>query len=67
MCLESIHDKMLELRKDFGLHDGTYMMVMLSICTKDMSRYASMYPDVWFINCTAVEFIQINLMNQKKS
>ena len=29
------------------------MMVMLSICTKDMNKYVSMFQDIWFIDCTA--------------
>jgi hypothetical protein len=33
------------------------MMVMLSICMKEMNRYVSMFPEVWFIDCTASEFV----------
>jgi hypothetical protein len=39
------------------LHNDTQMMVMLSIRTKEMNRYVSMFPEVWFINCTADEFV----------
>jgi hypothetical protein len=52
-----MQEKMLELRRDFSLHNDTQMMVMLSICTKDMNRYVSMFPEVWFIDCTAGEFV----------
>jgi len=54
-CPEILVEKLIELRKDFGLHNDTQMMVMLSISTKDMNRYVSMYPEVWFIDCTAGE------------
>ncbi len=55
ICPEILVEKLIELRKDFGLHDDTQMLVMLSISTKDMNRYVSMYPEVWFIDCTAGE------------
>ena len=56
-CSDSILQKVLQLRKDFSIHDNTKMMVMISISTKDMHRYVSMYPEVWFIDCTAGEFV----------
>jgi hypothetical protein len=52
-CMESYMDKILQLRKDYRLHDNTQMMVLLSLCTKDMNKYVSMYPEVWFVDCTA--------------
>jgi hypothetical protein len=64
-CSDSMHNKMLELRKDFRLRNETQMMVMLSICTKDMNRNVSMYPEVWFIDCTAGEFRQTNSLSLK--
>jgi hypothetical protein len=33
------------------------MMVMLSICTKELNRYVSIFSEVWFIDCTAGEFV----------
>jgi hypothetical protein len=33
------------------------MLVMLSLSTSDMNRYVAMYPEVWFIDCTAGMFI----------
>ena len=54
-CSEILNEKILELRKDFSLHDYTKMLVMLSISTNDMNRYVSMYPKVWFIDCTSGE------------
>jgi hypothetical protein len=46
-------NKINELRKDFGLKNETKMMVMLSLSTNDMNKYIAMYPEVWFIDCTA--------------
>ncbi len=59
-CSDFLNEKILELRKDFFLHDDTKMLVMLSISTNDMNRYVSMYPNVWFIDCTAVESVYSN-------
>ena len=60
-CSDFLNEKILELRKDFSLHDDTKMLVMLSISTNDMNRYVSMYPDVWFIDCTCGESLCSNL------
>ncbi len=46
-------DKTNELREDFGLINEIKMVVMLSISTNDMNRYVAMYPEIWFIDCTA--------------
>ena len=54
-CSQILNKKNLELRKDFALHDDTKMLVMLSISTNNMNRYVSMYPKVWFIDCTSGE------------
>jgi len=54
-CSDILNEKILELRKDFALHDDTKMSVMLSISTSDMNRFVSMYPEVWFIDCTSGE------------
>jgi len=54
-CSVALNDKLLQLRKDFSLHDDTKMLVMLSISTNDMTRYVSMHPEVWFIDCTLGE------------
>ncbi len=52
-----MENKIIELRKDFGLKNNeTKMVVMLSILTHDMNRYDAMYPKVWFIDCTAGKF-----------
>jgi hypothetical protein len=31
------------------------MVLLLLIAMNDMIRYVSMYPEVWFLNCTAGE------------
>ena len=54
-CSDVLNDKILELRKDFALHDDTKMLVMLSLSTSDMNRFVSMYPEVLFIDCTSGE------------
>ncbi len=54
---DSKQEKMLELRRDFQLHNDTQLIVMLSIWTKEMNRYVSMFPEVWFSDCTAGEFV----------
>ncbi len=58
-CSMSMMDKINELRKDFGLKNETKMVVMLSISTNDMNRYVAMYPEVWFIDCTAGMLFEI--------
>ena len=54
-CSVDLNEKILQLRKDFSLHDDTKMLVMLSISTSDMNRFVSMNPEVWFIDCTSGE------------
>ena len=63
---DSVLDKMLKLRSVFWLHNVTQMMVMLSICTKEMNRYVSMFPEIWFIDCAAGEFVHSILHCLKK-
>ena len=57
-CLDSFHDKISQLRKDFRLHDNTHMMVLLSLCTKDMNKSVAMFPEVWFVDCTAGKYFE---------
>jgi hypothetical protein len=44
-----------DLRNDFLLHNETKMMLLVSLATKNMIRYVLMYPEVWFLDCTAGE------------
>jgi hypothetical protein len=62
---DSMQKKMLELRRNVWLHNDTQMIVMLSICTKEMNRYVSMFPEVWIIDCTAGEFVHSILHHLK--
>jgi hypothetical protein len=52
-CPADVNSKMLKLRMDFGIGHSNKMMVFISLATKDMVRYMSMYPEVWFMDCTA--------------
>ena len=52
-CPADVNSKLLKLRMDFGIGDSNKMLVFLSLATKDMVRYMSMYPEVWFMDCTA--------------
>ncbi len=47
--------KIQHLWNDFLLHNETKMMLLVSIATNDMIRYVLMYPEVWFLDCTAGE------------
>jgi hypothetical protein len=47
-----MRDKILELRNDFNLHNNTKMLLFISIVINDMVKYVSMYPEVWFLDCT---------------
>ncbi len=62
-CSTSMMDKINELRKDFGLNNETKMVIMLSIFTNDMNRYVAMYPEVWFIDCSAGMLFKIQCEN----
>jgi hypothetical protein len=48
--------KIQDLRDDFLLHDETKMMLLVSIATNNMIRSMSMYPEVWFLDCTVGEW-----------
>ena len=62
MCEENfpstpeMHDKIIALRNDFLIHDNTKMLLFISIATNDMIKYVSMYPEVWFLDCTYGEY-----------
>ena len=52
-CPVDVDQKLCKLRLDYGISDSKKMMVFLSLATKEMVRYMSMYPEVWFMDCTA--------------
>lgn len=51
-CTSEMITRICELRNDFLLHDNTRMLLFVSIATDDMVRMVSMYPEVWFLDCT---------------
>ena len=52
-CPVDVDQKLCKLRLDYGISESKKMMVFLSLATKEMVRYMSMYPEVWFMDCTA--------------
>jgi hypothetical protein len=48
-----ILSRVFKIWKDKFLPDSSEWMVLLSFATNEMIRYMSMYPLVWFIDCTA--------------
>ncbi len=52
--------KVQDPRNDFLLHNKTKMMLLVSIATNNMIRYVSMYPEVWFLDRTAGEWVYAN-------
>ena len=52
-CPVDVDQKLSKLRLDYGISESNKMMVFISLATKDMVRYMSMYPEVWFMDCTA--------------
>ncbi len=62
-CSTTMLDKVIALRKDFGLNNETKMLVMLSLSTNDMNRYVAMYPEIWFVDCTAGEQCQCLILS----
>ena len=59
-CTSEMRDKIIELQNDFNMHDDTKMLLFVSIATNDMVKYVSMYPEVWFLDCTCGEMLYIN-------
>ena len=52
-CPVDVDQKLCKLRLDYGISEPKKMMVFLSLATKEMVRYMSMYPEVLFMDCTA--------------
>ena len=52
-CPVDVDQKLCKFRLDYGISESNKMMVFLSLATKEMVRYMSMYPEVWFMDCTA--------------
>jgi len=52
-CPVDVDQKLSKLRLDYGIGESNKMLVFISLATKEMVRYMSMYPEVWFMDCTA--------------
>jgi len=52
-CPLDVEQKLSQLRLDYGIGESNKMMVFISLATKEMVRYMSMYTEVWFMDCTA--------------
>ncbi len=52
-CPVDVDQKLCKLRLDYGISESKSMMVFISLATKQMVRYMSMYPEVCFMDCTA--------------
>ena len=50
---DDIETSILKIRRDKLIPDSSEWMVLLSFATNEMIRYMSMYPQVWFMDCTA--------------
>ena len=48
-----IDQKLCKLCLGYGISESKSMMVFISLATKEMVRYMSMYSEVCFMNCTA--------------
>ena len=52
-CPVDVDQQLCKLRLDYGISESKKMMVFITLATKEMVRYMSMYPEVWFMDCTA--------------
>ena len=52
-CPVDVDQQLCKLRLDYGVSETKKMLVFISLATKEMVRYMSMYPEVWFMDCTA--------------
>jgi hypothetical protein len=51
-CTSEMREKILVLRNEFNMHNKTTMLLFISIATNEMVKYVSLYPEVWFLDCT---------------
>ena len=52
-CPVDVDQQLSKLRLDYGISKSKKMLVFISLATNEMVRYMSMYPEVWFMDCTA--------------
>ena len=50
---DDIETRILKICRDKFIPDNSEWMVLLSFATDEMMRYMSMYPQLWFMDCTA--------------
>ncbi len=50
---DDIETRILKIQRDKQIAESAEWMVLLSFATNQMMRYMSMYPKVWFMDCTA--------------
>ena len=55
-CAFDMEKRIHKIRCDKGIPDSSEWMVMLSLATKEMIKYISMYSEVWVMDCTAGKF-----------
>jgi hypothetical protein len=56
-CSEQIEEVVAGLRKSFLLIDKCKMLVLVSMATDEMIHLVLIYPEVWFMDTTAGEYI----------
>ena len=54
---DDVETSIFKIRRDKLIPDSSEWMVLLSFATDEMIRYMSMYPQVWFMDCTAGMFL----------
>ena len=54
---DDVETSIFKIRRDKLIPDSSEWMVLLSFATDEMIRYMSMYPQVWFMDCTAGMFV----------
>jgi hypothetical protein len=53
-CPKQIEDELSIMREDFLLNHQSKMLVLVSMATDKMIGLVAMYPDVWFMDTTAI-------------
>jgi len=56
-CSVKIQADLECLREDYIVNDKSKLLVMVSMATDEMIRLVAMYPEVWFMDTTAGEFL----------
>ena len=56
-CSAKIQADLECLREDYIVNKKAKLLVMVSMATDEMIRLVTMYPEVWFMDTTAGEFL----------